>query len=83
MALLEQFYKELLTKFHLKQVKENFAKASEIHERLLRNPAKPRKEPWILNSQARDELTTGGEGDCPGDLRRRRGHLAGLDRDAV
>jgi len=56
-ALLEQFYKDLLAKFHLKQVKENFAKASEIHERLLHKPAKTRKEPWILNSQARDELT--------------------------
>ncbi len=57
MAMLEQFYKELCAKFHLKQMTENFAKASEIHERLLRNPAKPRKEPWILNSQAREEVT--------------------------
>jgi hypothetical protein len=56
-ALLEQFYKQLFAKFHFKQVKENFAKASQIHERLLRNPAKPRKETWILNSQIRDELT--------------------------
>ena len=57
LALLEQFYKGLLEKFHVKLVKENFAKVSEIHERLLRNPAKPRKETWILNSQVRDELT--------------------------
>lgn len=56
-SLLEQFYKQLQAKFHLKQLKENFAKASEIHERLLRKPATPRKEGWILNSQIRDELT--------------------------
>ena len=56
-ALLQEYYKQLLEKFHFKPVRENFAKASEIHERLLRNPAKPRKEPWILNSQARDEMT--------------------------
>lgn len=56
-AMLEQFYKQLFAKFHFKQMKENFAKASQIHERLLRTPAKPRKEPWVLNSQIRDELT--------------------------
>ena len=56
-ALLEQFYKQLLAKFHVKLLKENFAKASEIHERLLNKPAKPRKETWVLNSQARDEVT--------------------------
>jgi hypothetical protein len=55
--LFEQFYKQLLTKFHCKPLKENFSKASQIHERLLRNPAKPRNEGWILNSQIRDELT--------------------------
>lgn len=56
-AMLEQFYKQLLAKFHLKQVKENFAKASEVHERLLRNPAKPRNEGWILNSQVKNDVT--------------------------
>ncbi len=56
-ALLQEFYKQLLEKFHFKPVTENFAKASEIHERLLNKPAKPRKEPWILNSQAREEVT--------------------------
>jgi peptidylprolyl isomerase len=56
-AMLEQFYKQLLVKFHYKPSKENFAKASEIHQRLLLNPAKPRNEGWILNSQMRDDVT--------------------------
>ncbi len=57
MPMLEQFYKQLLTKFHYTPMKENFAKASEIHDRLLLNPAKPRNETWILNSQVRDDVT--------------------------
>jgi DNA-binding transcriptional regulator YdaS (Cro superfamily) len=56
-ALLEQFYKQLFAKFHFKQVRESFAKVSEVHERLMNSPAKPRREGWILNSQVRDELT--------------------------
>jgi hypothetical protein len=57
MPLLEQFYQQLFTKFHFKPLKENFSKASQIHDRLLRRPAKPRNESWVLNSQIRDELT--------------------------
>lgn len=57
MAMLQAYYKELLGKFQLKPVKENFAKAVEVHQRLLLKPAKPRNESWILNSQARDEVT--------------------------
>ena len=55
--MLEQFYKQLQAKFHYQAVKENFAKASVIHERLLLNPARPRNESWILNSQVRDDVT--------------------------
>ena len=57
MPMLEQFYKQLLAKFHYRPMTENFAKASEIHDRLLLYPAKPRNESWILNSQVRDDVT--------------------------
>jgi len=55
--LLERFYKELVEKLQVKRVKENFAKASKIHDRLLHKPAEPRRETWIRNSQIRNELS--------------------------
>ncbi|MBN1506379.1 MAG: peptidyl-prolyl cis-trans isomerase [Sedimentisphaerales bacterium] len=57
MPLLEQFTQQLFTKFHYRPLKENFASAARIHDRLLHRPAQTRRESWILNSQMRDELT--------------------------
>jgi len=55
--LLERYYGQLVQKLHLKKVKDNFAKVSKIHNRLLQKPAEKRRETWIKNSQVRDELT--------------------------
>jgi hypothetical protein len=57
--LMEQYYSRLATQFHLQKVKENFAQAAQIHQRLLLKPAQPRGqgEFWIKNSQVRNELS--------------------------
>lgn len=57
--VLEQFYAELLEKYGVEKVKENFAEASRIHQRLLTQPAKPRGQNvyWIMNSQVQDDLS--------------------------
>ncbi len=57
--LLERFYRQLVDKFQLKKVKENFAEAAQVHQRLLTRPAEPRGrgEYWIKNSQVRNELS--------------------------
>jgi len=56
-AMLERYYKGLLEKFHAKMTTENYAKAAQIHDRLLLRPVQPRKESWILLSQVKTELT--------------------------
>jgi len=55
--LLERYYGQLAQKFHVKKVKDNFAKVSAIHNRLLHKPAQARRESWIKNAQVREELT--------------------------
>ncbi len=56
--LLEQLYARLLEKYNVEKVKANFAEAARIHERLLKQPAKPRGRNifWIMNSQVQDDL---------------------------
>ncbi len=57
--LVEQYYNELVKKFEMKKVEENFAETAKIHQRLLERPAEPRRasEYWIKNSQIREELS--------------------------
>ncbi len=57
--VLEQFYAQLLEEYKVEKIKENFAKASRIHQRLLTQPATPRGRNvyWIQNAQIKDELT--------------------------
>jgi hypothetical protein len=57
MPVLEEFYKQLLEKYHVVQVKENFTKASELYDRLLNKPSKPRKQSWVLDSQINEDLS--------------------------
>jgi hypothetical protein len=57
MPVLEAFYKQLLAKFHVTEVRENFTRASEIYDRLLNHPATPRKPTWVQDSQVREELS--------------------------
>jgi hypothetical protein len=56
-AALDQFYSNLLKKFQVKKVSENFPKAVEIHQRLLSTPKEPRSGGWISNQQIRTDLT--------------------------
>ena len=56
---LQQYYTELLTELKLKKNTENFAKAAEIHQRLLLKPKEPRSQNmyWITTHQIRNELS--------------------------
>ncbi len=55
--LFNDFYSQLLEKFHVQKVSENFATVAKIHQRLLQKPKEPRKVSWIRNSQVKSELT--------------------------
>jgi len=56
---LQEYYKELLKELKLKKHTENFAKAAEIHQRLLLKPKEPRSQNmyWITTHQIRNELS--------------------------
>lgn len=57
-AVLEAYYERLLETFELEKVRENFAQASRIHQRLQTKPIEQRGRGvfWITNKQMRNEL---------------------------
>ncbi len=55
--LVEQYYSDIYAKFHVKKLSDNFAKAAQIHQRLLSSPKMPRNMGWISNSQIDTDLT--------------------------
>ncbi|MBP7051481.1 MAG: peptidyl-prolyl cis-trans isomerase [Phycisphaerae bacterium] len=57
--LREEFYAQVSEKRGLKKMTENFARAAEIHERLLTKPQQPRSQGqyWIANSQITTDLS--------------------------
>lgn len=57
--IMEQFYGQVTEKRKLKKASENFARAAEVHQRLLTRPAQPRGpgEYWIRNSQVSTDLS--------------------------
>ncbi len=55
--LIGQYYSELYKKFNVQKVWDNFAKAAEIHQRLLNNPIGPRRMRFIREVQIENELT--------------------------
>ncbi|UCG48879.1 MAG: hypothetical protein JSU94_03675 [Phycisphaerales bacterium] len=55
--LLDAYYKGIYEKSRVNKLTENFAKAAEIHQRLLYKPQTERKVGFIRDSQVRDELT--------------------------
>jgi hypothetical protein len=57
--VLEKFYAHLLEKYKVEKVKENFAQAVRIHQRLLTQPATPRGRTiyWIQASQVQSDLS--------------------------
>jgi len=56
-SLFDQYYRHIYQKFHVKKLSNNFPKAVQIHERLLKRPKKPRKAGFIRISQIKDDLT--------------------------
>jgi len=55
--LLESYFEQINQKLHVTKLSENFPKAVQIYQRLLNQPKKPRKVPFIRNYQMREELT--------------------------
>jgi hypothetical protein len=55
--IIDQYFAQVSQKLHVTKVSENFNKAVQIHQRLLNNPKKPRKVPFIRNYQIKEELT--------------------------
>lgn len=55
--LLDNYYQQLYKKLNVQKVSANFARAGEIHQRLLYRPKEPRNVGWIQNNQVRNELT--------------------------
>jgi len=57
--MINSYYDQLLQKLKVEKVRENFAKAVQIHQRLLTQPKEPRSRGvfWIMNKQIRDELS--------------------------
>jgi hypothetical protein len=55
--LVEQYYSDIYARSHVKKLSDNFAKAAQIHQRLLSSPKMPRNIGWINNSQINTDLT--------------------------
>jgi len=55
--LLDQYYRQIYQKFHVRKLSDNFPRAAQIHQRLLLRPKAPRKMAFIRISQIRDDLT--------------------------
>jgi len=55
--ILDDYYGQLYKKLNVQKVSANFARAAEIHQRLLYEPKEPRTVGWIISSQIRNELT--------------------------
>jgi hypothetical protein len=55
--LVEQYYSDIYARSHVKKLSDNFAKAAQIHQRLLSYPKVPRNVGWISNSQINTDLT--------------------------
>jgi len=56
--ILDEYYQQLYKKLNVQKVNANFARAAEIHQRLLYQPKEPRNVGWIRDNQVRDELTS-------------------------
>jgi len=56
-TILGRYYADLNERSNVKKITANFAKAAQIHQRLLFHPIVERRVAFIRNSQIRDELT--------------------------
>jgi len=55
--LVEQFYNEICQRRRVQKVRDNFPRAAQIYQRLLRSSAKRHKMPYVRIKQVEDELT--------------------------
>lgn len=55
-ALIERYYSDIYARFRVKKLSDNFAKAAQIHQRLLNSPKTPRNIGWISNPQIDTDL---------------------------
>ncbi|UCD52080.1 MAG: peptidyl-prolyl cis-trans isomerase [Phycisphaerales bacterium] len=57
--MMNAYYDQLLEKFNVEKLKENFPKASRIYQRLRTQPKEPRARSvfWVMNKQIRNELS--------------------------
>ncbi|MHC4172470.1 MAG: peptidylprolyl isomerase [Planctomycetota bacterium] len=55
--LVDQYYRQIYQKFHVRKLSDNFTKAVQIHQRLLLRPKTPRPVNFIRIIQIKDELT--------------------------
>jgi len=55
--ILDSYWQQLYKKLNVQKVSANFARAAEVHQRLLYRPKEPRSVGWIQNNQIRNELT--------------------------
>ncbi len=55
--ILDSYWQQLYKKLNVQKVIANFARAAEVHQRLLYRPKEPRSVGWIQNNQVRNELT--------------------------
>jgi len=56
-TMLDQYYRQIYSKSRVSKLKQNFPRAIQIHDRLLRNPKQSRNVGFIRTSQVKDELT--------------------------
>lgn len=56
-GILDQYYRQIYQKSNVKKSRENFARVTQIHQRLLYGAKQPRKVQFIRSSQVKDELT--------------------------
>ncbi|MBN2182152.1 MAG: peptidyl-prolyl cis-trans isomerase [Sedimentisphaerales bacterium] len=54
---VNQYYKQLYEKYHIKKLSENYPQAIKIHDRLLNHPKTPLKMKRIMNNQIKEEMT--------------------------
>ncbi len=55
--IINEYYKQIYEKFHIKKLSENYPQAVQIHDRLLNHPKTPEKLKFIRSTQIKNEMT--------------------------
>ena len=56
-SILDQYYSQIYSKAEVEKISANYPKVIQIYIKLLRDPNKPRKVPWVENIQVKEGLT--------------------------